>query len=190
MRHSIAAESLHLGAHRGYFVLKLSYSGFELGNPRRLSRDQGVDRGLILTGNGRGIGRLRKASCDRLHRPAQQVSVARFLGAGLARQDGSERRRALGEFLETSKDVGNLSEGVKALSAAAQFARSLRATQQQNANERGFGSSEVIGLTKPVLVFGDAAIGVACAAGKTDVFKAAQGEMNFFLVKIGDWLAV
>jgi hypothetical protein len=92
--------------------------------------------------------------------------------------------------LETGEDIGDFGEGVEAIGAATEFAWSLRTAEEKNADEGGFGAGEVVGFAEPVLVFGNAAIGATGAAGETDVFKAAQGEVNFFLIEVGDGLAI
>jgi hypothetical protein len=79
---------------------------------------------------------------------------------------------------------------VEAIGSRAQFAWGLRTTQQEDANESGFGAGEVVGFAKPVLVFGDSAIGCAGAASEADVFKTAQGEVNFLLVEVHDGFTI
>jgi hypothetical protein len=118
------------------------------------------------------------------------VRVAGLLGAGLAGQHGDERRSALAKLLQPGEDVGDFSEGVEALSAAAELAWSLRAAEEENTDEGRFSAREVVRFSQPVLVLGNAAIGATGAAGEAHVFKAAQSEVNFFLVEVGDWLAI
>ena len=54
-----------------------------------------------------------------------------------------------------------------ALGAAAEFAGSLRAAQQEDAEDGGLAASEVEGFLQPMLVLGDAAVGAAGRAGET-----------------------
>ena len=76
------------------------------------------------------------------------MGVAGFLGAGLARKHGDQRRLALHQLLQAGEHVADLFESVHALGAAAQFAGSLRTAQQQNANQSGFGAAEVEGFAR------------------------------------------
>ena len=118
------------------------------------------------------------------------MGVAGFLGAGLAGENGYERRIALHELLQAGEDFADFVEAVEAVGAAAELAGGLWAAQEQDADQRGFGAGEVEGFAEPMLVFSDAAIGAAGSASKTVVFKTAQGEADFLVIEAHDWLAV
>jgi hypothetical protein len=81
-------------------------------------------------------------------------------------------------------------EAVHTLGAATQFARRLRATQQQHANQGGLGAGEVKDLLQPVLIFGDAAIGAAGRAGQPLLAHVPQCQADGFFVKTRYRLAI
>ena len=99
------------------------------------------------------------------------MRIAGFLGSGLAGQDGGQRRLALHQLLQRGKDFANLVEAVQSLSPAAQLAGSLRAAQEQHADQRRLRAAEVEGLAQPVLVLGDAPVSGARAAGQLQLFQ-------------------
>ncbi len=189
---SITEEVVKALVEHADLLFEFSNSSFEVRDARLVGGI--VRRGRraheCVSGFGHGVCSSPRTGRDRFDGAAEEVSVAGLLGAGLAGQDGDERRRALGKLLKTSEDVGDFAKGVKTLSAAAQFSRGLRAAEEENADEGEFSAGEVVGLAEPVLILRDAAVGAASATGKTDVFKAAQGEVNFFFVEIHDGLAV
>src|ERR1700733_4398830 len=112
------------------------------------------------------------------------MGVTGLFGAGLASQDGDERRVALGELFKAGEDVADFFKAMQAFGAIAELAGGLRAAQEQDADQSGFRAGKVEGFAQPVLVFGDAAIGGARSAGEALVFKAAQGKANFLFIKM------
>jgi hypothetical protein len=88
----------------------------------------------------------------------QEVGVTSFLGARLAREAFGEGRLALHEVVEAGLDSAKIVEVVHALGAGAEFARGLRASEEQDAENGDFVAVEVEGFLEAVLVLGDAAV--------------------------------
>src|SRR5215831_874126 len=118
------------------------------------------------------------------------MCVARFSRAWLARQKRNKRRFALHQPLQSTHHIADLGKGVKALGAAAQLAGSLRAAQEQDANQRRFRPAEIEGLAQPVLEFTYAAVRIARASCKSLVFEPMQCLAHLILVEVHHRLAV
>jgi hypothetical protein len=113
------------------------------------------------------IGRGRGFAGEELH-------VARFFCAGLAREYGGERRLALAEAVERGDDVVEGFEAVHAFGTAAEFAGSLRAAEEKHAENGDLAAIEVENFLEAVLVFGDAAVGTAGWTGETFFLKRGE----------------
>ena len=74
-------------------------------------------------------GRARHIHIDCWSFAGEELYVAGFFGAGLAREDGGEWRLALAEAVEGGDDIVEGFEAVHALGTAAEFAGSLRAAE-------------------------------------------------------------
>lgn len=86
------------------------------------------------------------------------MRITLFFGAGLARQDRDDRRLALHQEAQRGMNGAEILELVEALGARAQFARSLRAAKEENAENRDFMAMEVEDLLETVLVLGHPAV--------------------------------
>src|SRR6266702_6488023 len=95
---------------------------------------------------------------ERLHIAGQKMSVAGLLGAGLARQSFDERGLALHQVLQAGLHGAEVVERMHAFGAGAEFAGSLRAAQQQNAEDSDLVAIKVERFLEAVFVFGDAAV--------------------------------
>src|SRR3984885_581954 len=92
------------------------------------------------------------------HVSGQQMRIARLLDSRLPRQNFHQRRLALHQLLQGGLHVVERFEMVHALRAPAQFARSLRTTEEKYAEDSGLSTREVENFLRAVLVFGDAAV--------------------------------
>ena len=118
------------------------------------------------------------------------MCIARLLRSRLARQNGHQRRLALHQLLQTRQHFTDLVKAVHPLGASTQFARRLRAAQQQHADQRSLRAAEIERLAQPMLVLGHAAIGAARAAGKAQILKAVQSLAHRIFVEVRHRLAV
>jgi hypothetical protein len=124
------------------------------------------------------------------------MSVTRFAGARLAREDGYEgsgvfRSRFIlccsgGETLKSGLDSSNVIEGVEAIGAAAKLAGCLWSAQQQQAKDSSLVAAEVEDGPDTMLVLGDA--GVADGVGEGLIFKRVECLSNLLFCKLEDGL--
>ena len=120
----------------------------------------------------------------------QKMHVARLLGAGLARQNFDERRLAFHQVLQAGLHGVEIVERMHAFGASAEFAGSLRATQQQNAEDSDFVAIEIESFLEAVFVLGDAAVRGADGADQGLSIERMQGLANGGFVEIRDGLAI
>lgn len=120
----------------------------------------------------------------------EQVHVARFLGTGLARQHGNQRRPALNEAIEGGVNILESVEVVEALGAAAKLSGSLRAAQQQNAEQSGFAAVEVEDLLQAVLILGDPVVGAGGGAGKAFFLQGGERLADSIFAEGGHRFAI
>src|ERR1700686_3206039 len=110
----LLAEGSELLLNLGEVLAQAGYFFFE----RDQTLGYGVCGGIRGRGSPRHIGLRRFAG--------EEVGVAGFFSAGLAREDPGQGRLALGEAVERGDDVVESFETVHAVGAAAEFAGSLR----------------------------------------------------------------
>src|ERR1700747_2463366 len=103
------------------------------------------------------------------------MHVARFFGAGLARENVGQWRLALGEGIERGKNVVESFEVVHAVGAAAEFAGGLWAAEKEHADHGNFAAVEVEDLLQAVFEFGDAAVGAARRASQALFLQRSAG---------------
>ena len=118
------------------------------------------------------------------------MHVTRFFGAGLARENGGERRLALAQSVESGDDIVESFEAIHALGAAAEFAGSLRAAKKKHAEDGSFATIEVEDFLEAVFVFRDAAVGSAGRTGKTFLLQRGEGLTDGIFVERRDGVAV
>jgi hypothetical protein len=75
---------------------------------------------------------------------------------------------------------------VHAVGAAAEFAGSLRAAEEQDAEDGDFAAVEVEDFLEAMFVFGDAAIGSTGGTGEAFFLERVQGFADGLLVEVGD----
>lgn len=157
--------------------------------------DFGFEIGEAGGRGGRSIGNRSDLSGDGV---AEEMDVAGFAGAGLARKHKGERAGAgiwggwiggftMSEAFEGGLDGGNVVEAVEAVGTAAQFAGSLRAAEKQEAEDGRLVAAEIEDGAGTVLELGDA--GVADRGGKSEIFEGVEGLTNLLLVQIEDGIA-
>ena len=108
--------------------------------------------------NGRGTG-----GAD-FHVPREEMRIARFFCARLAREHFDQRRFALHKVLQARVDCGEIVEMMHALGVRAKFPGSLRSAQQQDAKNGNLIAVKIESFLKAVFVLGDAAVGGADGA--------------------------
>ena len=118
------------------------------------------------------------------------MHVAGFLGAGLARKNPCQRRIALSQAVEGGDDVVEGFEVIHAVGAAAEFAGSLRAAQQEHADDCDLAAVEVEDFLQAVFELGDAAVGAAGRAGEALFLQRGQGVANGGFVERHDRVAI
>src|SRR5450759_1501891 len=90
--------------------------------------------------------------------------------------------------------LGQVVEGKHALAASPQLAGSLRAAQQQNAQDGGFAAGEIVGLLQPVLILRHPAVGAADGARQPfslRLYKASRTAFSSRLItgsRLDFWL--
>ena len=126
----------------------------------------------------------------RLNFTGKEMSVALLFCAGLAGENRGKRRVVFHQATQRRKNLVEVIEVMHALSAAAEFAGSLRAAQKEFAEDGGLETREVESLLKAVLVFGDAAIHVICTAGKVLFGESAQGVFDRGIVEVHVRIAI
>ena len=126
------------------------------------------------------------------------MSVTSLTRAGLAGEHGGEwagwgfasclgGERAIGQALESRLDRCEVVEGVEAVGAAAEFARSLRAAEHQETEDGGFVSAKIEDRADAVLVFGDA--GISDSGDQSQVFEGVEGLAHLVFGEIKDRIA-
>ncbi len=103
------------------------------------------------------------------------MRVAGFFRSGLAGENAGQRRFALGEAVESGDNVVEGFEVIHAVGAAAEFAGSLRAAEEEHADDGDFAAVEVEDFLQAVFVFGDAAVGAAGWAGQALFLQGGEG---------------
>lgn len=86
------------------------------------------------------------------------MSVTGFLGSGLAREQRDERWLAFHEQVERGMDGVEIFKGVHPVGADAELAGSLRAAQEQDAEDGNFVAMKIEQLIDAMLVLGHAGI--------------------------------
>jgi hypothetical protein len=124
------------------------------------------------------------------HATGQEMGVAGLLGARLARKNFGERGLAFHQVLQAGLHGAQVVEGMHALGAGAQFARSLRSAQQQDAKNGNFVTIKVEGFLKTMLVLGDTAVRSADGADQGLPVERMQGLTDGGFVEIHDRIAV
>ena len=120
----------------------------------------------------------------------QKMDVAGFLGAGLAQKNFDERRLALHQVLQTGLHGVQIVERMHALGTSAKLAGSLRAAQEQDAQNGDFVAIEVEGFLEAVFVFGDAAVRGADGADQGLPVERMQGLADGGFVESHDGIAI
>jgi len=95
------------------------------------------------------------------------LHIARFLSAGLARQDRGERRLAPAEAVECRDDIVEGFEAEHAFGAGAEFAGSLWAAEEKHAQDSDLAAVEIENFLQTMFVLSDAAVGAAGRTGET-----------------------
>jgi hypothetical protein len=124
------------------------------------------------------------------HFAGQEMRVAGFLGARLPGKNFDERGLALHQVLQAGLHGAQVVEWMHALGAGAEFAGSLRAAQQQNAENGDFVTIEVEGFLETVLVLGDAAVRGADITDQGLSVQRMQSLADGGFVEIHDRIAV
>ncbi len=104
----------------------------------------------------------------------EKLQVARFFGAGLAREYGDQRRVSLAEAVESGDYVVEGFEAIHAFGAAAELSRSLSTAEEKHAEDGDLAAIEVENFLQAVFVFGYTAIGAA--GGTSETFFLQRGE--------------
>jgi hypothetical protein len=117
------------------------------------------------------------------------MSVAGFLGARLAWEDSDERRIALHQQVERGVDGAEIVKLVEALAAGAEFAGSLRAAEDQDAEEGDFVAMEVESFLEAMLELGDAAVSGG-GTGQAELVERVESAADGIFVEIGDGFAI
>jgi hypothetical protein len=92
--------------------------------------------------------------------------------------------------MEDGEHVFEFVEAEDALGAAAELAWSLRSAEQEHADDSGLAAGEIEDFLEEVLVFGDAAVGVARGAGELLVFETVQREANRILIELHEGVSI
>lgn len=172
----LALEVGDFGAEGGNFVFQLreplGIRGTHFG---RLGRGERIYRGVLRDGFRNIAG--------------QEMNVAGFLGARLARKDFHKRRVAIHEQVEGGVDGGEIVELVEAVGARAKFAGSLRSTKKENAEESNFVAVEVEDFGEAVFELGDAAVG-GSGAGQALLAQGMERAANGVFVKLHNRITI
>ena len=89
-----------------------------------------------------------------------------------------QRRLALGQAIERGDYVVEGFEVVHAVGAAAEFAGSLRAAEEEHADYGDFAAVEVEDFLQAVFELGDAAVGAAGGPGEAFFLERGEGVAN------------
>jgi hypothetical protein len=138
---------------------------------------------------GFGGKRLGRLGCRFADVAGEEMGVAGFFGAGLAREDGDERGLALHQQIEGGVDGAEVVELVEALAAGAELAGSLRAAEQEDAEEGDFVAMEIEGFLEAMLELGDAGVGGG-GTGEAVLVQGVEGVADGVLVEVGDGVAI
>ena len=118
------------------------------------------------------------------------MQVARFLSAGLARQDGGEWRLALAEAIERRDDIVQGFEAVHAFGAGAQFAGGLRAAEEKHAQDSDLAAVEIENFLQTMFVLSDAAVSAAGRTGETFFLQRSQRVTHRVFLESHDGVAI
>ena len=118
------------------------------------------------------------------------MGVAGFLGAGLAGENSGQGRLALGQAIERGDYVVERFEVVHAVGAAAKFSGSLRATEEEHADDGDFAAVEIESFLQAVFEFSDAAVGTAGRASEAFFLQRGEGVANRGFVQRHHWVAI
>jgi hypothetical protein len=117
------------------------------------------------------------------------VRIAGFLRPRLPCQQLHKRRLSIHQEVEGGVDGVQVVEGIQALGASSQFAGSLRAAEEQNADQGDFVAMEIEDVSEAMLEFGDATIGRG-RTGEALVGKRMECAADCLLVEIHHRLAI
>ena len=123
------------------------------------------------------------------HVTGEQMHVARFLGAGLTRENFGEWRLAAHQEVESGVDRVKILEGIHSFGACAEFAGGLRPTEEQDAEHGNFVAMEIVEFVEAMLEFWDARI-AAGRANESLIGECTQGFADSVLVESHDGLAI
>ncbi len=117
------------------------------------------------------------------------MGVAGLLCARLAREDFDEGRLPVHEQGEGGVNGGEIVELIEAIGAGAEFTGSLRAAEEEHAEQCNFVAMEVEDFGKAVFELGDAAVG---GGGACEALLAQRMERvaNGVFVEIHHWIAI
>jgi hypothetical protein len=118
------------------------------------------------------------------------MCVASFLRARLPGEKLDQRRLALHQPLQRGLHDAQVVKLVHAVRATAKFARGLRASQQQFAQDGGLVAGEVEGFLKAVLVLGDATDHIVSWSRQFFFIEAAQSFADGVFIDIHEWIAI
>ena len=110
------------------------------------------------------------------------MHVAGLFCPRLAWEDGDEWRFALGQAVERGDDVFEGVEVVHAVGAAAKFSGSLRAAEEEDANDSGFAAVEVEDFLQAVFELGDAAVGSTGGSGQALLLESVESVADGVLI--------
>ena len=123
------------------------------------------------------------------HIAGEKVRIAGFFRPGLPCQQLHQRRLPIHQQVEGGVDGVQVIEGIQALGAGSQFAGSLRAAEEQNADQGDFVAVEVEDIGQAMLEFGDATVGGG-RTGEPLVGKRMEGAADCFFVELHHRLAI
>ena len=118
------------------------------------------------------------------------MNVTGFFCSGLPGKYLDQGRLATDQALQRGLHFAQIIKVMHALGSAAQLPRSLRAAEQQFAEDGRFAAIKVEGFLEAMLVFGDPAIRGAHRARKRIVVEYAKGVSNGIFLKIHDRIAI
>jgi hypothetical protein len=176
---SRSGESSQLFFETGQFLAERGHFQFQLLQTLSEGRIGSVSGIVSVNRNGSQIDVAR-----------EQVRVADFFGAGLARQGRDQRRFTLHEAVEGGKHVIELGEAIDAFGAAPEFTGSLRTAEEQDAEDGGFTAGEVKDFLEAMLVLGDAAVRAAGDRGQVLIFETMQGQAYVLFGELHDGIAI
>ena len=132
-----------------------------------------------------------------VRRGAEKMGIPSFAGAGLAWENGSEGAGGLvvgficvcaaRQALECGLHSAKVFEGVETVGATAQFARSLRAAQHEQAEHSRLIAAKVEDGADPVLVLGNP--GIADRSDEPEIFEGMEGLAKVFFGQVENGVA-